>query len=162
MPQLRIDPRALGVVALFLSTGCFVSAPTYALPSDESKAMVVPGFDSSKTQVGHWFCPLIEVPTKGGDIVTSPQYEVVLIEDAARGMILHELNNDWVMMKPEMKSDGASFSVALPGLFNEFIIPKDRTQDLTHNFGRVTGYYFIESEKLTRPCKAAPNAVRIL
>lgn len=125
--------------------------------------MLVPGFDSATTQLAHWSCPYSDGETKDGFRVTSPAYEIVLIEDPARGMLLHELNNDWVMFKPEtIAGGGALFRVGVPGEASEFIVPPDRAQDVTHRFKSVyVGYSEIETKSLTRMChRSAP--VRLL
>lgn len=164
MRALHLQGRALaiGVLALLGSSAC-ISAPGYTLPTDQDKTLLVPGFDSSTTQIARWSCPAVVTTTKEGGVVSSPGYEIVLIEDPARGMLLHELNNDWVMLKPTTIAGGGTvFSTAIPYTFNEFIVPPDRTQDVTHKYVEVyVGGSFVETDKLTRMCKrGAP--VRIL
>lgn len=142
--------------------GC-ISAPSYSQPVFEDKATLVPGLDSSKAQLAHWTCPLSEQKTKDGSAVTSPPYELVLYQDPKGGLMLHELNNDWLMANPEMiPGGGAVFAVTIPGLGNEFIVPPDREQELTHHFRSwYVGLSYIETEKLTQMCHRGPP-VRIL
>lgn len=146
--------------------GC-VPAPSYPEPADEDKATLAPGFDPGSRQVARWSCPSSAATTSEGYVVLSPAYEVVLLQDPARGLLLHELNNDWLMAKPEMiAGGGAQFSILLPGTWpgmsNEFIVPPDHDQELTHHFRQwFVGYSDIKNESVSQMCgRAAP--VRLL
>ena len=127
-------------------SGC-IPGPSYRHPDsvDPGKATLEIGFDSGPGQVGHWVCPMLE-----GARGTAPRRDIVLLKDPTRGLLLHELTNDWVMSPSAQKPDGElEFVVAARDQTDHFTIRADRAKNALQEWRR--GKY-----QKSQECQPAP------
>ncbi|MCU0658742.1 MAG: hypothetical protein MUF64_26840 [Polyangiaceae bacterium] len=149
----------LGLAGVSLA-GCGVDAPTYPSPGKYAKDQwaLEPGFDPGVHQVARWIC-LGTLPDEERMFVP-PRVDLVLVNQPGRGLLLHDVTTDRVMMpRKTITGGGIEFTsgahVAGEQETNRYIVPPDYQEEVTrlwtfHLFHSIFTY------KERQSCKPGP------
>ena len=141
------------VVLVVLLVGCF-TVPSAPEPSTsvDANATYEPGYGSNDHMLARWTCPV--APAKNGEGLPAPRVEIVLVKDPERGVLLHNLTDDFVMPPAETIPGGGTRypSVTLVEK-NDYVVPSDHADPVTRKWSLLFGTTRFES---TQQCTAGP------
>lgn len=150
--------KVLSISALAVaSTGCFmVPSSSEPLSWVDHNATFEPGFGTNEHQLARWTCP-VTTPTEESS-ARAPTVTLVLVQHPKRGLLLHNVTDDLVMVPAEkIPGGGLRFISSVPAERNSYIVPPDYKEAIDREWSLgFEGYSIIITNKVKQPCPAGP------